>query len=221
LTFGQNTISTIEAQEKFNLFIRETQISQSSSGTMRIGWYIPFELWEVIIDMGASTSERDKNELKEILRPYTFFALAHGELANVDNISRMDFAYQSKEEMVKTLTLTGNDGKIHSPLDENDLDYQVQSVLELFTPIFSKMMGNLGENFHFFVFTDRRGSLPRVANPLIVGQIVFQTSGITYSYKTPFASLIPKKECPVDQEIMNGNWKYCPYHGEMLPERNN
>jgi hypothetical protein len=216
LCFSQQVIEESDKAAKLNQLIKETQSSKSETGTMRIGWWFPYELWETIIDLDPSTTDQDKSEMKSIIRPYTFFAVAHGKMNDSSDPYKMNLVYSDKESIAKSLTLKGNDGKTYKPLDEKELDYQVQVILELFTPIFSNMMGDLGKNFHFYVFFDRRGSLPRISDPKIKGEVSFQAENIVYKFMTPLPSLVPDKQCPVDKDLMNGTWNYCPLHGNEL-----
>ena len=38
----------------------------------------------------------------------------------------------------------------------------------------------------------------------------------SFVWKLPLVSLMEEKICPVDQQKMEGNWIFCPFHGEKL-----
>jgi len=59
----------------------------------------------------------------------------------------------------------------------------------------------------------------RISNPYTKGTVHLAFQGAEYKWRTPLGSLLAPKQCPVDQEVMTGAWKYCPYHGKELVEQ--
>lgn len=37
-----------------------------------------------------------------------------------------------------------------------------------------------------------------------------------YKWRLPLSSLLPPRLCPIDDEKLNGAWKFCPTHGVEL-----
>ncbi len=194
----------------YETFMEDSQLSPGDQDAMRFVWWIPIEFWEMTLDNDPSISASEKKEFLDLLRPYTIIAAVDGKMGTFGGVT-----YKSEEELRLGMKLTGNDGKTYSPLLSSQLNSDVRTLISLFQPILKNIMGNLGENLHFFVFKDEtdRG---RAFDPHKNGAVSLEMAGEFYEWKTPFSSLMPKKKCPVDGEIMNGNWNYCPIHGSAL-----
>lgn len=78
------------------------------------------------------------------------------------------------------------------------------------------MLGQMGDGMHFYLFKvqDENG------NPTIdeykEGSFTVKHSDKEFNYTLPLVALMPSKICTVDQAEMKGNWKYCPFHGNLL-----
>jgi hypothetical protein len=79
-------------------------------------------------------------------------------------------------------------------------------------------MGSMGENMHFFVFSDKDRLNNRLINPLDESKSVklISAAGISASFDLPLSSLLKPKICPIDSQELDGKWTFCPYHGKKL-----
>lgn len=203
---GQAQVDKIDINE----LLAETQISGGESGEISIVWWIPVEFWIGSFQSDQSVSQNDLDEIIDILEPYSMFAIIDGEMGPFGGMT-----YTTFDSISKSIELVGSDNKTYKPIDENQLNFDVQNLLSSFKPILQNMMGNMGANMHFFVFDDYNKK-SRIANPLKEGRIKINVIGKKIEWRTPLASLVPKKVCPVDNKKLNGTWKFCPYHGNEL-----
>jgi len=203
--------SAISQQVDYNKFIKETQKSNTESGEISIAWWIPIEFWEITFSREKTMTEEQIEEFIKTLSPYVIFAVVDGKMGPMGGMT-----YTSVDSIAKSIELIVNEGKIYRPLETNDLRPDIQNLLSVFKPILKNMMGQLGENMNFFVFTDIKDKDKRVADPITNGFIQLNFCNKEYKWKVPIGSLLPLKRCPIDNELMDGSWNYCPWHGDKL-----
>jgi len=192
-------------------FITETQQSSSAADEMRIVWWIPVEFWDITFQNDPATTKEQADQIVDVLKPYTIFAVVDGEIGPFGGVT-----YKSVESIKNGITLIDNENITYKSLDTENLNADVQNLISAFKPILGNMMGQLGENMHFFVFTDEKNKKERVSDPWAKGFVRFQLYEAEYKWRTPVGSLLPLKVCPEDGEKLKGSWDYCPWHGEKL-----
>ncbi|GAA4280384.1 hypothetical protein [Gaetbulibacter aestuarii] len=211
-TLGLLTCSMAISQEvNFEKFINEIQKTNSEAGEINLTWWIPKEFWEVTFKREKTMQEDQIEELLEILDPYVIFAVVDGEVGPFGGLT-----YTPSDSIAKTIKIIDTDNVVYRPIETNNLNPNIQNLLSAFKPILKNMMGQLGENMNFYVFSDRKDSNERLADPLTKGQIQLAYCKKNFIWKFPIGSLLPLKTCPVDNELLNGSWNYCPFHGEAL-----
>lgn len=198
----------------YNKFIKETQNTISESGDITMAWWIPIEFWEVTFDRDKSMTELQSKEIINALKPYVIYAVVDGKLGPLGGIK-----YISGDSIGRTIKLEDTEGIEYKPLETEMINSDVQNLLSVFKPILKNMMGQLGENMNFFVFNDVKADMSRVIDPYISGNVKLSFSDNIFNWKTPLGSLLPLKKCPVDNELLDGSWKYCPWHGKKLVEQ--
>ncbi|WP_291871339.1 hypothetical protein [Maribacter sp.] len=70
----------------------------------------------------------------------------------------------------------------------------------------------------FYVFTDVDEKGNKILDPTSESNFSVFYNGDSFNWRLPLGSLIPKKRCPLDDEMLNGSWKFCPWHGKELLE---
>lgn len=203
--------SAISQHVDYNKFIKETQKSSTESGEISIAWWIPKEFWEITFNREKTMTEKQIDEFIKLLSPYVIFAVVDGKIGSFGGVT-----YTSVDSIANSIELIDNEGKIYRPLETYDLSPDIQNLLSAFKPILKNMMGQLGENMNFFVFKDIKDKDKRVADPLSNGFIHLNFCKKENKWKVPIGSLLPLKKCPFDNELMDGSWNYCPWHGEKL-----
>lgn len=199
----------------FDKFVDETQIGSSESGRITIAWWIPVEFWEITFQMDKSVSEEQAQEFINALRPYTLLAVVDGRIGAFGGITYTPF-----DSIKSSIVLEDRLKNESRPINQYELSPDIQNLISVFKPMFKNMMGKLGENMNFFVFHDKNGDDSRIFNPYLEGEMKVRFSNQEYTWRTPIGSLMPLKLCPEDNELLNGSWKYCPWHGTKLKDNN-
>lgn len=205
--------SGLSAQTSRNLddFISETQITAPETDAITLAWWIPIEFWEITFESDDAFSEEQAEELFELLRPYNFFAVIDGKMGPFGGMT-----YISVDSIASCIHIIDQDSVIYYPIDQETLSYDIQNLLAAFKPILTNLMGQMGENMNFFVFTDEKSRKERVINPYEDGFFYLNFLDNSLKFRTPIGALLPPRYCPVDAEKLNGAWKFCPRHGVEL-----
>jgi len=193
-------------------FLAETQISSGGTEEVKIIWWIPVEFWEVALRDDKSLTETQKEDMLSSMSEIFLVGVVHGSM-----VSGINMEYESYKAIKKSLVVTGQNNVKYKPLSDSEISVEVEVLLAAFKPVLKNLIGEMGENFHFYAF-DAYEDDKRIADPLAGGKLYFKLFSEHNEIKTPLGSLLPKKKCPVDDEPMNGGWKYCPHHGEALVE---
>ncbi len=194
-------------------FLKETQKGVDEQGRISLNWWIPVEFWEISLRNNPGMTNAQIEELLSVFDQYCIFAIVDGEVGPFGGIT-----YTELETIAKDISFIGQDNKKYTPLKESQISSDLKNMLDIFKPMLKNMIGEMGENMHFFVFNDIvKGE--RIADPLKKeGLITLSYQGKSITWETPLGSLLPPKKCPEDGEPMNGGWKFCPYHGKELVE---
>src|ERR1043165_2964858 len=150
----------------YSQFIRETQKNISESGKVNIVWWIPIEFWEMTLERNNTLSKEDTKKFLESLRPYSMFAVIDAEIGSMG-----EFTYTPMETIKENIILLAKNKKKHRPLDYENLDPGLQTLLSVFKPMLKNAMGQLGENMNFFVFDDIESENKRISDPYLRGNV--------------------------------------------------
>lgn len=200
-------------------FASDTQVTPKGAGDnhMALAWWIPNEYWESLFSRDATTSASEKKAMLDAMSRVSLLAVVQADISAVGA-----FKFYSKEEIEQSMTLsyTGADGQKQrlSPLQTIAPDLEV--VLGVFKPILGAAMGNLGNNMHFYVLSDRSKSSPRLLDPYRNGQIDIQLARrdkvlMDARVELPINALFVPRKCPNGKNA-HISWKYCPWTGEQL-----
>lgn len=208
------TFSTASnAQTDFAGLVKSTQSSMGNAGEVNFAWWIPVEFWELAL-LQNGVSAYDAESFLELLEDYVFVAVIEGDVNGL-----MQVTYTDHSKIKKTIELTGTNGIIYKPLKNGDLPEELIQMLDMFKPMLQSMMGEMGANFNFFVFTDKGKDGSRVCDPYVEGSVELNFSRSSHSIRTPLGPLLAPRLCPLDEEEFSGDFNYCPYHGEKLEEK--
>lgn len=194
-------------------FIKETQNTKSESGEITIAWWLPVEFWEIAYKRDKNMSAETASEIVSTLKPYVIIAVVDGKISPFGTMK-----YSSKEMLDTTIELISADSISYAPYASESVPEDMQFLLGILSPMIKNMIGQMGENLHFYVFPDMQNKDERIFDPLKKGNITLKFNGKTRTWKTPLVTLLPFKYCPADNEPMQGDWQYCPYHGTELKE---
>ncbi len=198
----------------------DTQVSASCGDDhLNLAWWIPNEFWEATFANDHSTSDADKKQILNTMRPYSILAICQADISNFGA-----FNFYSKYEIENRLVLKVEtpSGRVREIAPLKDIDPDLQIMLNAFKPILSAAMGNLGENLHFYVLQDTNDSGERLIDPYANGALHIQLrerdgTRLDTAIETPLNSLFVPRKCPNGKEA-HVTWKFCPWTGQKLSD---
>jgi len=200
-------------------FTSDTLLTLKGAGDSHVAmaWWLPVEFWEAILARDTTTSEVDKKNMLDTLSGVSLIAAVQADISSFGA-----FNFYSKDEVEKTLQVSYTDAtgakQILSVMETVDPD--VEMLLNIFKPILGGAMGNMGNNMHFYVFSDQSKSKKRVLDPYQKGIINIglkkKSGGQMYGViETPLNALFIPRKCPNGKEA-HISWEYCPWTGTSL-----
>lgn len=201
-----------EFQVNMDEFIQETQQSVRGNDYAGLVWWVPAEFWEISAKaQGQGTTSDQFNPLRD----YTMVVIAVGKVSGLAGIT-----WVPRTELQTNVFLRDSEGMEFHPLEK--APSEVSMIPILFNAMFSKMLGEMGENLQTFFFPskNRNGNLLADASSKgsfsVVLRDIAGPGDSIYEWKLPLASLSPSRLCPVGGEQLKANWNYCPWHGNAL-----
>ena len=196
----------------------ELQVAaKSGDNHLNIVWWIPFEFWEATFSQDASVTDSEVIELLETMKKYSFLGIVQADISYFGS-----FNFYSKDEVLKSLRISyAPKGKGMSTLKTiKNPDPDVELILSVITPMLSAAMGNLGQNFHFFVLDDMDSFGDRAIDPYGEGNLYFEMKtksgeALKAELEFPLNSLYISRKCPNGKDA-HISWKFCPWTGKQL-----
>jgi hypothetical protein len=191
--------------------IRDTQKQGGVPGKLRLIWWIPEEFWRLSFGQGTSLTRDAQESFLGAVRPYLIVAAVDGRLGPLGGVEFLD-----QESLRRNLKVVDSKGAIYEPLPEELVSADVKNLSTILKAMFGNMLGPMGGGLHLFFFpaTGRDGTA--IAAATREGSFAVKLSEESFLWRLPLGSLIPPKICPVDNEKLNGAWKFCPWHGIAL-----
>lgn len=204
------------SQESFRVnvidYVQELQKWDKKETNMALSWIIPEDYWRIVLKESNLATEQFIKEVETTFDGYFILAVS-----NADTGGLGQFSYDSKEEISKNLLVMDEDNQKYYPLKEDQIDFAIQNTLNIIKPFVAQTIGKLGESLSFFVFKNqKKNSSDKIFQTDKKGKIYIKHSGKSFVWNFPLASVIPPKYCPEDNQQMQGNWNYCPFHGKQL-----
>jgi len=224
IIFIVNSGYALERKELINVSIDEFMSDLqpnviAPNDHLAVIWLVPIEHWEISFESDQSMSESEKQEFLNTLDPYFLIAICQADISTFGA-----FKFYTKKQVEKNLNVVlykdSDDSLSLFPTD--DVSEDVSVLLAMLRPMFAQAAGNLGENFHFFVFKN----YDRNSNPILDPYLI---SNLNISIKTkkdefldsiiefPLNSLYVPRMCP-NGKPAHVSWKYCPWTGSELNE---
>lgn len=199
-----------------NNLLSETQLNMPAGDShVALVWWIPVEYWEA--SLGGETATEDNRSMIETLRPFFLLGVVQADVSQMGA-----FKFYDIQEVSSSMEVAYMDekGKSHALTQVEKLDEDVDILLKVLKPILGSAMGQLGDNFHFFVYKDSAGKDGRVVDPYGNGGMAIKLktrdgASMSSAVEFPLDSLYVPRLCP------NGNpahvsWNFCPWSGEKL-----
>ena len=176
----------------------QEQIDKGSAGGLALVWWIPYEFWAVSFEKRKSLDTEQKVQLLDTLKGYNLIGVVEGESTAVGSLK-----FSSKEKIGATLKVTsvdasGDELKLSS---SKIINKDIQLLVQTITPILQSVMGDLGKNFHFYIFDGETSDGFRIMNPYEKGQIKISFQGnnnknLEATIETPLNPLFVPRVCP-------------------------
>lgn len=203
-----------------NAFISETQLSAVSPETMSSAWWLPIEFWETVLLQDPSTTAEQRQDIWDVLRPYSHLAVVH---ANISKFGSFDFFDRTRTRELLRISYTDSDGKKMPLVPIEEVDPDLEILLGQMKPVLGAAMGNMGQSLHFFTLNDRNSRGHRMLSPYETGKLTIEFRGSdgellrVFDLETPLDALFVPRVCP-NGKPAHVSWKVCPWDGSELPE---
>lgn len=192
-----------------NDFVMECMKVNGEGANKQMVLWLPYNFWEIVGEQMKVTPEFVENIVNQ-LKNYTLFCVVDYTTTSTGLI------FKTEEQMRKTFKLTDSSGNVLAPLEEKDISEDVKHLLKNLEPITAQMLGQFGEGMKIFLFKATKSQGQPVIDVSTKNTFTLSWDKCSLTWKLPFASVLPPKRCPVDNETMKGNWNYCPEHGVKL-----
>ena len=216
-TFSLEKKSTPEIVINDLVKATQAQIEKSSTDGLALVWWIPYEFWAVSFEKRKTIDDEQKEKLLNTLKSYNLIGVVEGDSTPFGSLN-----FSSKEKIGESLKVTavdanGNELKLSSSKIVNK---DIQILVQTITPILQSIMGDLGKNFHFYIFDGETSDGFRIMNPYEKGQIKISFHGesnenLETTIETPLNPLFVPRECPNGKHA-HVSWKFCHWSGEEL-----
>lgn len=208
---GTFTASAQTSKVSIDALTSETQKGSDNVDKMILVWWIPEEYWRVTMSQNGTVSTAQIDEFLKIVSPYQVFVVADGMIGALGGIT-----YKPEEEIRKSIQLIDRDGSRYAPIGEDKIGSDAKNFLSIVKPVLANALGPVGQNMHIYLFPAKNKENRQIMEATKEGAFTIRLGENSFTWKLPLGSLLPSKVCPVDGEELNGAWKYCPWHGEML-----
>lgn len=207
-SFSQETIRVKNIEEvSVSDFVKEIKIIKKNKDNFKMVWWVPSEYWTVAMQGSTVVPAQYVDQFVETLEEYILIGSLHSELTT----------YGAMKTKPTKLQIKDKNGTLYEELENSEISNEYLEVLSTLKPAMVNTLGDFGKQMKFHVFrkTGKDGKL--LAPPTKSGEltILFNTKN-KFSFKLPLSCLVAEKVCPTDSELLNGNWKYCPWHGKKL-----
>jgi hypothetical protein len=198
----------------------DTQI-QFDSGDTHIGlvWWIPYEFWQSVFARDEQTPAHLKKDILDTLNGYSILGVVQADIS-----AEGAFSFYSKADISKTLKVAHRNaaGASKGLKALPKIDQELQLMLASITPILTAAMGNLGQNFHFYIYTDKIPDGGRLLDPYKVGALKFDLATkagkkLSGQLDLPLNALFKPRLCP-NGKPAHVSWKFCPWTSKELPK---
>ncbi len=191
--------------------ISETQKMNNDSNKMIMAWWIPIEFWDYAFK-GKDMTATQVEDFMKVLRPYTIFAVLGGQIGTMAGMT-----YYPIDSIRKTMTLMDRNGATYTPYADSTVSGDAQNFVSMMKPVFANLMGPMGQNMHFVVFSAADSTGKAIAAAKENGNFSLTMLGVTFKWRLPIDALLIGKTCPKCGLDAKGSWKFCPWCGAKLP----
>lgn len=207
-------IFTITAQRKAEKvetvdMVKDLILMKKVESNIKQVWWIPSEYWRFALANSPDIGEEVIIDIEAKLTGYTLFSVVNSDISPFSG-------FKKREASISII----DENEILLPLSEEEIPDDILELINIFRPTLTGMVGQLGEQMIFYVFKNNLEDGTIAISPYNKGKLLVKVNDTDFIYRLPLQSMVEKKTCPEDQEQLNGNWEYCPWHGTKLIYRN-
>lgn len=207
-------ILTATAQQKAEKvevvdMVKDLILMKKVESNIKQVWWIPSEYWRFALTEDQNIGEEIILDIEAKLAGYTLFSVVNSDISPFSGFKKRD----------ATISIIDKN-EILSPLSEEEIPDDIKELINIFRPTLAGMIGQLGEQMIFYVFKNNLEDGTTAISPYNKGKLLVKVNDTDFTYRLPLQSMVEKKICPEDQEQLNGNWEYCPWHGTELIYKN-
>lgn len=207
------SITTVTAQQKAEKvelidMVRDLILTKKVASNIKQVWWLPSEYWRFALSDSPDVSEEVILDIENQLKGYSLFSVVNADISPFSGFKTRD----------AVVTIINND-VILTPLTQEEIPVDIKELINLLRPTLASMAGQLGEQMIFYVFKNDLEDGTTAISPYNTGKLDIKVNDASFIYRLPIQSMVEKKTCPEDQEQLNGNWEYCPWHGTKLIEQ--
>lgn len=186
------------------------KFAQNEDKTLNIyTFWFPVDFWELSTKGHPGVAQEDLTRMKEALKNYLVIAVSE-----MDN-SLGFMNYTLRDELKDKVSVVNSEGQQLEWIEIYDLPHDAYLAVNSFDETVENMFGLLGKGLEFMVFDISECNT--LFNPQASsGFFKINVGDYEMEFNLPLGAFLPKKKCPVSAELYNGNWNYCPIHGNEL-----
>jgi hypothetical protein len=191
--------------------LHDTQQIKYEGHQMIMAWWVPEQYWRASLARSSRLTKSQIASFLQTVKPYTVVIVVRGTFDPHGNST-----FEDEDSLRSTISLIDTNRVHYAPIDNLDLNKGMQAFLTAMKPILANMLGSLGKNFDFFVFTavGKNGKL--IADARQEGVFSVAIGEDQFRWRLPLGSVLPPKTCPKCTEVLSGAYKFCPYDGTPL-----
>ena len=194
-----------------NALIQETQKMSQSADEMTLIWWIPEDFWRASFEQNPNMTEAQIEEFIKVIRRYTMIVAVDGKIGAFGGVT-----YEPESTIRNSIRLVDSQRNNYRPLSNEKIDADMKNFLSMMKPVLVNILGPLGQNMYFYLFTAKTKAGHEIANAKKEGIVSVKLDKKELKWRLPLGSLLAPKTCPVDGEKLSGAWKFCPWHGVEL-----
>ena len=203
--FGQQQMPS-----NINDFMIDCTRSNGNGTNRQLAIWFPPEFWHIANAQNKAIPPALLKNIVDEMKEYMMFCV-------VDyTVSGTELSFADEEEIRKSIRLIDSSKTIYTPLEDEDLSPTARELLKSLKPTMAQLVGQFGEGMQVILFKAKKINGKPSIELAKKNSFVLELAQQRLKWSTPFASLMPPKYCPIDKDIMKGNWDFCPEHGVKL-----
>ena len=203
--FAQETALDVQS------IMHDTQQMKYEGHQMVMAWWIPEQYWQATF---AVSGKLTKGQIANFIKTVRASTLVVVVRSNFD--AHGNSTFEDEDSLRSTISLIDTNRIHYAPIENADLNKEMQQFLGLMKPILANMLGPLGKNLDFFVFPSVGKSGQAIADARKEGVFFVAIGEDRFKWRLPLGSVLPPKTCPTCTEVLSGAFKFCPYDGTPL-----